>query len=69
MAQLFSFGFNDDDIDDEGGERNEMEVDDGIISLGEEPPLVEPRLHSLEEMVGYSLYEFFHHGLLSAVLQ
>ena len=59
MTQPFSFGFNDNDINsDDDNERHEMEVGDGTVSSREEPPLMEPRLHSLEEMVGDSIYEF-----------
>ena len=52
MAQSFSFGFNNDDIEDEADEGHEMEVDnEHAPDVDEEPGLIEPRLHSLDELV------------------
>ena len=52
MAQPFSFGFNSDDIDNEGGEGNEMDIEDENISVKNTPALLEPKVHGLDEMVG-----------------
>ena len=51
MAQPFNFGFDNEDIDDEGTEEDAMELEEEVTASGEEASPSEPRLYSLEEMV------------------
>ena len=57
MAQPFSFSFNDEDIEDDtvkdhaaGGGRT--------LDFGKQPALVEPQLHTLDEMVSSEMAFF-----------
>ena len=58
MAQLFNFNFGSDDIDNDV--KAEPPTDAEKISkgaVGQETPLVEPQLHTLEEMVSCESYD------------
>ena len=63
MAQPFSFGFSNDDIENDSGEDDEMDVENQNVIAQETPPLLEPRLHGLDEMVCVVLLGSYYHRI------
>ena len=54
MAQPFSFGFSNEDIEDDEDEGDAINVDHGSeMEVVDETDLIQPRLHSLEELVRF----------------
>ena len=68
MAQSFSFGFNDEDIESDTEEIGPKKDQDMPVDfVGEEGVLLAPRLHTIAEFVGniiVNLCSYFLSGIL-----
>ena len=60
MAQSFGFKFDNDDIELDSNGENDMEMGEAPSVSREEAPLIEPQIHSLQEMVCTWTHSFLH---------